>query len=201
MHVCFAQCATQGRIRYRVQRSKQDQSGQLSIKTLKRFWRLHAWLGSLEPVIQFYSCFTPDLQDARSLIGRPEKYLHGCLNLNNNNPNPSWFILSQRELIPTPSFPYQHLKSSRIRQRDTYQIEALDETNPSAKTVRRSDLRRANTRRNNTRRRLGLLETLIPEKSQIVLACVPAYKHPISSSPKVFLILDDLSFQFTSQPA
>ncbi|KAF3512678.1 hypothetical protein F2Q69_00007191 [Brassica cretica] len=73
--------------------------------------------------------------------------------------------------------------------------------NLSAKTFCRSDLRRAHTRRNNTRRRLGLLETLIPEKPQIVLACVPAYKHPISSSPKVFLILDDLSFQFTSQPA
>ncbi|KAF3540462.1 hypothetical protein F2Q69_00022757 [Brassica cretica] len=43
--------------------------------------------------------------------------------------------------------------------------------------------------------------TLIPKKPQIVLACVPAYKHPISCSPKVFLILDDLNFQFTSQPA
>ncbi|KAL0700642.1 hypothetical protein Bca4012_056764 [Brassica carinata] len=55
---------------------------------------------------------SPDLEAARSLIGRPEKYLHVCLNLNNNNP--SWFILSQRKLIPTPSFPYQHLKSSSV---------------------------------------------------------------------------------------
>ncbi|XP_013590850.1 PREDICTED: putative F-box/kelch-repeat protein At2g44030 [Brassica oleracea var. oleracea] len=52
---------------------------------------------------------SPGLEAARSLIGRPEKYLHVCLNLNNN---PRWFILSQRELIPTPSFPYRHLKSS-----------------------------------------------------------------------------------------
>ncbi|KAL0700649.1 hypothetical protein Bca4012_056771 [Brassica carinata] len=57
---------------------------------------------------------SPDLEAARSLIGRPEQYLHVCLNLNNNNPNPSWFILSQRKLIPTPSFPYQHLKSSSV---------------------------------------------------------------------------------------
>ncbi|KAG5373600.1 hypothetical protein IGI04_042903, partial [Brassica rapa subsp. trilocularis] len=39
--------------------------------------------------------------------------------------------------------------------RATYQIEALNETNPSAQTVCRSDLRRAHTRRNNTRRRLS----------------------------------------------
>ncbi|XP_056852802.1 putative F-box/kelch-repeat protein At2g44030 [Raphanus sativus] len=60
---------------------------------------------------------SPDLDAARSLVGRPEKYLHVCLNLNNNNnnnPNPSWFILSQRKLIPTPSFPYRHLKSSSV---------------------------------------------------------------------------------------
>ncbi|XP_056853798.1 putative F-box/kelch-repeat protein At2g44030 isoform X1 [Raphanus sativus] len=57
---------------------------------------------------------SPELEAARSLIGRPEKYLHVCLNLNNNknNPNPRWFILSERKLIPTPSFPYRHLNSS-----------------------------------------------------------------------------------------
>ncbi|CAH8331626.1 unnamed protein product [Eruca vesicaria subsp. sativa] len=54
---------------------------------------------------------SPGLEAARSLIGRPEKYLHVCLNL---NPNPRWFILSQRELIPTSSFPYKHLNSSSV---------------------------------------------------------------------------------------
>ncbi|KAJ4884440.1 putative F-box/kelch-repeat protein [Raphanus sativus] len=58
---------------------------------------------------------SPGLEAARSLIGRPEKYLHVCLNLNNKrNPNPRWFILSQGELIPTSSFPYKHLKSSSV---------------------------------------------------------------------------------------
>lgn len=62
----------------------------------------------------------PDLEYARSRIGKPDKYLHVCLNLN-NKPNPSWFILSsttspnqQRKLIQTPSFPYQHLNSSTV---------------------------------------------------------------------------------------
>ncbi|KAF2536904.1 hypothetical protein F2Q70_00003489 [Brassica cretica] len=57
------------------------------------------------------------------------------------------------------------------RRRVTYPLEALDETNPPAQTVRRSDLRRALTRRNNTRRRLASAQLAsssdqIPDQTQ-----------------------------------
>ncbi|CAL9228947.1 unnamed protein product, partial [Arabidopsis halleri] len=61
---------------------------------------------------------SPELEATRSRIGITEDHLFVCLDLNKNNPNPSWFILSstpkQQILLPIPPFPYQHPKSSTI---------------------------------------------------------------------------------------
>ncbi|KAG7570372.1 F-box-like domain superfamily [Arabidopsis thaliana x Arabidopsis arenosa] len=54
---------------------------------------------------------SPDLEAERIRILKNETCLYVCLKLNNTNPNPSWFILSQtpkQKLIPLPSFPYPH---------------------------------------------------------------------------------------------
>lgn len=59
---------------------------------------------------------SPELEATRSRMGIREDFV--CLDLNKNNPNPRWFILSvfpkQQKLLPLPLFPYQHPKSSTV---------------------------------------------------------------------------------------
>ncbi|XP_019084400.1 PREDICTED: putative F-box/kelch-repeat protein At5g02990, partial [Camelina sativa] len=66
---------------------------------------------------------SPELEATRTRMGIVREAFV-CLDLNKSNPNPSWFILSQvindrqklptRRLLPLPSFPGQHPKSSTV---------------------------------------------------------------------------------------
>lgn len=60
---------------------------------------------------------SPDLKAERFRIGKNDKCLCVCLDLNNFNPNPSWYIVSstpKHKLIPVASFPYQYPSLSAV---------------------------------------------------------------------------------------
>ncbi|EOA25395.1 hypothetical protein CARUB_v10018727mg [Capsella rubella] len=61
---------------------------------------------------------SPELEATRTRNRITEDYLYVSLDLDKENPNPSWFTVSlipkQQKLKPVPSFPHQHPKSSSV---------------------------------------------------------------------------------------
>ncbi|WZZ10668.1 hypothetical protein YC2023_096589 [Brassica napus] len=61
---------------------------------------------------------SPELHATRTLIGKTEDCLYVCLDLDNNNPNPRWFTLSQipeqQKLIPISLTHYKVHNSSSV---------------------------------------------------------------------------------------